>query len=264
MNIPHHHTRQLIATTLLAAPLLALATPPTDQFGSLASTCAGARNNSGLPVQTIDLASLFVLGESKCKEAFLPSMEKVSAKVKHAVSGSSSGNAQALPGGKLRVRTSNNNSNNGETGAAIAGFTDVLTIDSPGLTGTSGWFYYRVKVKGTLQVHGPSGVTFFRILPLVPHLVTGWKDWSAQTDWSQPDVVMNLDETAVVYAGFVFGQPFYLTTTAWAMSGGGNAHGTVEFDAKDSIRLKGVDHIVTYEGAPVNDYSLSSQAGLPW
>jgi hypothetical protein len=109
-----------------------------------------------------------------------------------------------------------------------------------------------------------SGATLFRILPLVPHLVTGWKDWSAQSDWSQPDVVINVDETAIVYASFVFGQPLNLTTTAWAISGGGNTHGSVTFDAKDSIRLKGVDHITTYEGAPVTDYSLSSQAGLPW
>ncbi len=76
--------------------------------------------------------------------------------------------------------------------------------------------------------------------------------------------MINVDETAVVAASFVFGQPLNLTTTAWAISGGGNAHGTVAFDAKDSIRLKGVDHIVTYEGAPVTNYTLSSQAGLPW
>ena len=162
------------------------------------------------------------------------------------------------------MRTANSNSDGGESGGAIAGFTDVLMIDAPGLAHTSGWLYYRVKVKGRLETHGLSGATFFRILPLVPHIVTGWRDWSAQTDWSQPDVVLDLDETAVVVAGFVFGEPLNLTTTAWAISGGSNAHGSVAFDAKDSIRLKGVDHITTYEGAPVTNYTLSSQAGLPW
>jgi len=257
-------TLSLTVAAGLTWPMLAAATPPTDQFGTLAHSCAGASSGSGVPVQSIDLASLFKPEDSKCKEAFSPAMALVKAKANHAVAGSSSGTAQAQPGGKLRVRTSNNNSNGGEMGAAIAGFTDVLMIDAPGLTNTSGWLYYRVKVKGTLETHGQSGATLFRILPLVPHLVTGWKDWSAQSDWSQPDVVLNVDETAVVYAGFVFGQPLNLTTTAWAISGGSNAHGTIVFDAKDAIRLKGVDHITTYEGAPVTNYSLSSQAGLNW
>lgn len=252
----------MVAATCL--PAFAMATPPTDQFGSLASVCAGARTANGVPVANIDLGSLFKPGESKCREAFSPAMDLVKAKVSHAVAGSSSAVAQALPGGKLRVRTSNANSDGGESGGAIAGFTDVLMIDAPGLTNTSGWLHYRVKVKGTLETHGLSGATFFRILPLVPHIVTVWKDWSAQSDWSQPDVVLNVDETVVVVAGFVFGQPLNLTTTAWAISGGSNAHGTVAFDAKDSIRLKGVDHITTYEGAPVTNYSLSSQAGLNW
>jgi hypothetical protein len=254
----------LATSSSLAWPSFATATPPIDQFGSLAYTCAGASSGNGVPVQNIELGTLFDPLDSKCREAFSPAMALVKAKASHAVSGSSSGVALALPGGRLRVRTSNNVTNNGEKGGAIAGFTDVLMIDAPGLANTSGWLYYRVKVKGSLETHGLSGATLFRILPLVPHLPTGWKDWSAQTDWSQPDVVLNVDETAIVYAAFVFGQPLNLTTTAWAISGGGNTHGTVVFDAKDSIRLKGVDHIVTYEGAPVTDYTLNSQAGLPW
>ncbi len=65
---------------------------------------------------------------------------------------------------------------------------------------------------------------------------------------------------------FLGGTVFRMTATgaAWAISSGGNTHGTVAFDAKDSIRLKGVDHITTYEGAPVTNYTLSSQAGLNW
>lgn len=255
--------RALALAASLACPVLATATPPTDQFGSLAYACAGERNSNGVPVQSIDLASLFT-AESTCKETFSPAMARVKAKASHAVAGSSSGTAQAEPGGRLRVRTSNNNTNNGETGGAIAGFTDVLMIDAPGLANTSGVLHYRVKVKGTLETHGLSGSTMFRILPLVPHLPTVWKDWKAQTDWSFPDVVINVDETAIVVANFVFGQPLNLTTTAWAISGGGNTHGTVAFDAKDSIRLKGVDHITTYEGAPVTNYTLISQGGLPW
>lgn len=263
ISFTHFIARVLAAAAGLTLPMWVSATPPIDQFGSLAYSCAGARNSNGVPVTNIELASLFT-EDSKCKEAFSPAMELVKAKANHAVSGSSSGNAQAQPGGKLRVRTSNSVTNNGETGGAIAGFTDVLLIDAPGLTNTSGVLYYRVKVKGTLETHGLNGLTLFRILPLVPHLPTIWKDWSAQTDWSLPDVTIVVDETAIVGANFVFGQPLNLTTTAWAISGGGNTHGTVAFDAKDSIRLKGVDHITTYGGAPVTDYTLSSQAGLPW
>ena len=259
-----HRTPQALALAVsLVLPMLASATPPIDQFGSLGYACAGARSTTGVPVQSIDLASLFT-EDSTCKEAFSPAMAQVKAKALHAVSGSSSGMAQAEPGGRLRVRTSNNNTNNGETGGAIAGFTDVLIIYAPGLANTSGVMHYRVKVKVTLETHGLSGSTVFRILPLVPHLPTVWKDWKAQTDWSLPDVVINVDETAIVVANFVFGQPLNLTTTAWAISGGGNTHGTVAFDAKDSIRLKGVDHITTYEGVPVTNYTLSSQGGLPW
>lgn len=248
----------------LAAPAMALATPPIDQFGSLANSCAGASSGNGVPVQSIDLQSLFDPNDSRCKEGFSPTMGKVGAKVSHAVTGSSSGFAQALPGGKLRVRTENNTSNNGEVGGAIAGFTDVLVIDAPGQADNTGLLYYRVKVKGTLQTHGLSGATFFRILPLTPHRPTFWKDWSAQSDWSQPDVVLNVDETVVVAAYFDFGKPLNLTTTAWAISGGGNTQGSVDFNAKDAIRLKGVDHITTWDGVPVTNYTISSQAGLPW
>jgi hypothetical protein len=254
----------LAASTSLAWPIFATATPPIDQFGSLAYTCAGASSGSGVPVQNIELSTLFDPLDSKCRETFSPAMALVKAKASHAVTGSSSGFAQSQPGGRLRVRTSNSTGNNGEVGAAIAGFTDVMMIDAPGQANNTGLLYYRVKVKGTLETHGLSGATLFRILPLVPHLVTFWKDWTAQTDWSQPDVVLNVDETVVVAAYFVFGQPLNLTTTAWAISGGGNTHGTVTFDAKDAIRLKGVDHITTWDGVPVNDYTLSSQAGLPW
>jgi hypothetical protein len=258
-------TLALAAAASLAWPAFAAATPPIDQLGSLAYSCAGASSGNGVPVTNIELASLFNPEDSKCKEGFSPAMALVKAKATHAVSGSSSGSAQAQPGGKLRVHTSNNVTNNGEVGAAIAGFTDVLMIDAPGLANTSGQLFYRVKVKGTLETHGLSGLTLFRILPLVPHLPTVWKDWSAQTDWSLPDVVINVDETAVVMANFVFGQPLNLTTTAWAISGGGNTHGSVDFDGKNAIVLKGVDHIIRLgDGATVTDYTLSSQAGLPW
>lgn len=263
-SLTRYTTRVLAAAAGLALPMWASATPPIDQFGSLAYSCAGASSGSGVPVQSIDLASLFNPEDSKCKEAFSPAMALVKAKANHAVSGSSSGNAQAQPGGKLRVRTSNNVTNNGEVGGAIAGFTDVLMIDAPGQANNTGLLYYRVKVKGTLETHGLNGATFFRILPLTPHRPTFWKDWSAQTDWSLPDVVLNVDETVVVAAYFDFGKPLNLTTTAWAISGGGNTHGSVDFDGKNAIVLKGVDHITTWDGVPVTDFTLSSQAGLPW
>lgn len=256
--------RALTAAASLALPLLASATPPTDQFGSLAYVCAGAPSGSGVPVQNIELATLFKPEDSKCREAFSPAMALVKAKASHAVTGSSAGFAQAQPGGKLRVRASNSTGNGGEMGAAIAGFTDVLMIDAPGQAGNTGLLYYRVKVKGTLEAHGLSGAAFFRILPLVPHRDTVWRDWSVQSDWSQPDVVLNIDETVVVRARFDFGKPLNLTTTAWAISSGADAQGSVMFDAKDSIRLKGVDHITTWDGLPVPNYSLSSQAGLNW
>lgn len=258
------NTHALALAVGVALPAFAAATPPIDQFGSLAYSCAGAASGNGVPVQSIDLGSLFNPEDSTCKEAFSPALAKVSAKANHAVTGSSSGFAQAQPGGKLRVRTSNSTTNNGEVGGAIAGFTDVLTIDAPGQVNNTGLLYYRVKVKGRLETHGLSGATFFRILPLTPHRPTFWKDWSAQSDWSQPDVVLNVDETVIVAAYFDFGKPLNLTTTAWAISGGGNTNGSVDFDAKDSIRLKGVDHVTTWDGVPVPNYTLTSQAGLPW
>ncbi len=257
-------TPALLAAAFAALPLLALATPPIDQVGRLAYSCAGTSSNNGMPVANIELSSLFDPADSICKEDFAPATGLVKAKANHAVSGASSGVAQALPGGRLRVRTSNSNTNNGESGGAIAGFTDVLVIDAPGQTGTSGILYYRMKVKGTLETHGPSGITVLRILPLVPHLTTMWVDWQAQTDWFTPNATITIDETVVVAAHFVFGQPMNLTTVAWAHSGGGNTQGTVAFDAPDSLRLKGVDHVTTYFGVPVSNYTLSSQSGLPW
>ena len=255
-----------LAAALLLVPLVAFATPPIDQFGSLAITCAGLRTGNGVPVQNIDLPSLFQPGNSVCKEAFSSAMAKVKAKAHHSADGVSTGSgaAQAMPGGKLSVRTSNSTTDNGDSAGAIAGFTDVLMIDAPEHTGTSGILYYRVKVKGSLETHGLAGQALFRILPLVPHLTTTWRDWHVQTDWSLPDAKITVDETVVVSANFVFGQPLNLTTVAWAISGGGNTHGSVDFDGKNAVQLKGVDHITTYFGVPVTDYSLSSQSGLNW
>lgn len=264
--VPAIAPRPARVAALLAAvlPLLAAATPPIDQPGTLAYSCAGAPSANGMPVTNIELSSLFLPGDSKCREAFSQAFVKVKAKATHAVAGSSGGVAQALPGGKLRVRTSSSAEAGGETGGAIAGFTDVLLIDAPGLTGTSGILHYRMKVKGRLHVQGLSGITLLRILPLAPHLTTTWKTWSAQTDWSLPEVTIDLDEIAVVSTNFVFGLPLNLTTVAWAHSGGFTANGSVAFDAPDALRLKGVDHVTTYEGLPVTGYTLQSQAGLPW
>lgn len=262
--------RALAAAAGLALPMGVSATPPIDQLGNLAYTCGGLASGSGLPVQNIDLASLFAPGESVCKEAFDPAMAKIKAKVTHSGSrGTGGGNAQAQPGGKLRVRASNDAvGDGGEVGGALAGFTDVLTIDAPGLSGQPGVLHYRVKVKGTLETHGPSGGALFRVLPISSRPPTIWKDWGVATDIVTPDAFLAVDETVVVTTNLVFGEPLRLTTVGWAHAGiraqGGTGHGTVAFDGKNAFRLKGVDHITTLAGTPVTDYTLSSQAGLPW
>ena len=252
------------AAACLALPLLAGATPPTDQIGTLSYVCAGAPSSEGIPVQNIELQVLFDPGNSTCRESFSGTLEKVTTKVNHSGAGSSSAMAQALPGGRLRVYTSNQTSSGGQAAGAIAGFTDTLLIDAPGLTGTTGWLRYRMKVKGTLQTHGTNGSTFLRILPLSPGKTANWVNWNAQTDWAFPDVVIAVDETVVVAILFAFGQPFDLTTVAWAVSSGGNTQGSVDFDAFTSLRLKGIDQVTTLAGVPVTQYTFSSQAGLPW
>ena len=126
----------------------------------------------------------------------------------------------------------------------------------------------KVHVKGTVETHGPSGGAVFRLLPLSPYLPTIWKDWGVATDIVTPDAFLAVDETVVVATNLVFGEPLTLTTVGWGHAGiraqGGTGHGIVAFDGKKAFRLKGVDHITTYEGAPVTDYTLSSQAGLNW
>jgi hypothetical protein len=262
--------RHMAAVAALAASGLAMATPPVDQFGSFASTCGGLASGAGLPVANIDLASLFAPGESACKEDFDAAMGKAKAKISHSgPRGTGGGNAQAQPGGKLRVRASNDAvGDGGEVGGALAGFTDVLTIDAPGLSGQPGLVYYKVHVKGTLETHGPSGGATFRLLPLSSRLTVVWKDWSVATDIVTPDAFLAVDETAVVAVSLVFGEQFTLTTVGWAHAGiraqGGTGHGTVAFDGKNAVRLQGVDHVTTYEGVPVTNYTLTSQAGLPW
>jgi hypothetical protein len=262
-------TLALAAAGSLAWPTLAGATPPIDQPGSFAYTCGGLASGSGLPVQNIDLAGLFAPGESICKEKFDAAMGKVKAKVEHSgPRGTGGGFAQAFPGGKVRVRASNNAvGDGGEVGGALAGFTDVLTVDVPGLAGEPGVLYYKVRVKGTLETHGPSGGVVFRVLPLAPR-TTVWKDWSVATDIVTPDAFLAVDETAVVAASIVFGEQFPLTTVGWAHAGiraqGGTGHGSVSFDGKNAFRLKGVDHVTKLDGSPVTDYTVTSQVGLPW
>ncbi|MGM9486474.1 hypothetical protein [Ideonella sp. YS5] len=259
----------MAAAASLAWPTFVAATPPVDQLGSFAYTCGGLASGSGLPVQNIDLSGLFAPGESVCKENFEAAMSKVTAKVTHTgPRGTGGGFAQALPGGRLRVRASNNAvGDGGEVGGALAGFTDVLRVDAPGLVGEPGVLYYQVRVKGTLESHGPSGGVVFRVLPLAPR-TTVWKDWSVATDIVTPDAFLAVDETAVVAASIVFGEQFTLTTVGWAHAGiraqGGTGHGSVSFDGKKAFRLKGVDHVTRLDGSPVTDYTVTSQAGLPW
>jgi len=263
-------TSALAAVASVAWPMLAAATPPIDQLGSFSYACGGRASGSGFPVGNINLAGLFAPGESVCKEDFDASMAKARAKVDHSgPRGTGGGIAQGLPGGKARVRASNNAVGDGEeVGGALAGFTDVLTIDAPGLTGTSGVVYYKVQVKGTLETHGPSGGAVFRVMAISPRLPTIGKDWGIGSDIVTPDVFLAVDETVVVAAGLVFGEPFTLTTVGWAHAAvraqGGTGHGIVAFDSKKAFRLKGVDHVTTWDGLPVTGYSLSSQAGLPW
>lgn len=269
-SLTRRASRALVVSACLTVPMLAAAVPPTDQFGSLAYACGGVASGAGLPVSNIDLASLFKPGESVCKEAFDPAMGKLKAKANHSgPRGTGGGSGQAQPGGKLRVRASNDAVGEGsEVGGALAGFTDALTIDAPGLGGQSGILYYKVHVKGNLETHGPSGGATFRLLPLAPRVTLLWKDWSVASDIVVPDAFLAVDETAVVAVSLVFGEPFTLTTVGWAQAGiraaGGTGHGVVAFDGKNAIRLMGVDHITTYEGVPVTNYTLTSQAGLPW
>ena len=263
-------TLALTVAAGLAWSMLAAATPPTNQAGTLAYTCGGRASGSGLPVQSIDLASLFWPGESVCKEAFDASMALAKAKVNHSgPRGTGGGTAAALPGGKVRVRASNNAVGDGsEVGGALAGFTDVLTIDAPGLSGQPGVLHYKVRVKGTLETHGPSGGAVFRVLPVSSRPPTVWKDWGVATDIVTPDAFLAVDETVVVATNLVFGEPLTLTTVGWGHAGiraqGGTGHGIVAFDGKKAFLLKGVDHVTTLDGTPVTNYTLGSQAGLPW
>lgn len=262
-------TLALAAAASLTWPTFAAATPPIDQLGSFAYTCGGLASGAGFPVGSIDLGSLFAPGESVCKEDFDATMVKAKSQVSHSgPRGVGSGTAMALPG-KVRVRASNNAvGDGGEVGGALAGFTDVLTIDAPGLSGTPGVVYYKVQVKGTLETHGPSGGAAFRVMAISPRVPTLGKDWGIGSDIVTPDVFLAVDETVVVAAGLVFGEQFTLTTVGWGHAGiraqGGTGHGIVAFDNKKSFRLKGVDHITMSDGTPVTNYTLSSQAGLPW
>lgn len=271
----HQPTRHLLARTAtlcacLAWPALALATPPTNVLGDFAYVCGGVASGSGLPISNIDLGALFKPDESACKEKFDPLMGRVKAKISHSgPRGTGGGTAEAQPGGRLRVRASNDAVGDGsEVGGAVAGFTDVLTIQAPGLDGQPGKFYYKVRVKGTLETHGPSGGATLRVMPLSPRVTFAWKDWSVATDITTPDAFLAVDETAVLAVGFVFGEPFTLTTVAWAQAGiralGGTGHGQLAFDGRKAFRLQGVDHVTTYDDAPVTNFSVTSQAALPW
>jgi hypothetical protein len=57
-TLPARFTTHALALAVgVALPALAAATPPIDQFGSLAYSCAGASSGNGVPVQSIDLGS---------------------------------------------------------------------------------------------------------------------------------------------------------------------------------------------------------------
>ncbi len=263
-------TLSVLATLTVAAlslPVAAHAVPPLDQLGNYAYTCSGVINGNGLP--GIELRVLFDPNNVACKEVFDPQQGAVKANKSFAGSsgGTGTGSGKALTGGRLQVSASNH-ALAGEAGSAIAGFTDVLTIDAPGLTGINGVLFYKVKLTGSGEAHGASGASSFWLTASVPHYADTHATWGVSTDIFTPDASFAVNETVVMSHVFVFGVPFELSTFAWAHAGvralGAQGHASVNFNSPNAIRLKGIDHVTTLPGVLVPTYTFASQGNLPW
>jgi hypothetical protein len=248
---------------LAVLSLPARSTPPIDQPGTLSFSCAGHAN--GNAYDGINQADGFTAGQFKCKEAFSPQLAKVKSSAAYTAGGGGTASGRGIAAGPVLRLSASNNASQGEAGSVIVGFTDTVRIDAPGRSGY-GTLFYKIRVKGTLETHGPSGSASLTLWPLSNFLVTE-KKWSISTDWTAPDASLNLQEVAVIATNFVFGQPLTITTVARAIAGirsvDGTGHGLVDFSGPGAIKLLGIDR-VEVDGAPITDYSFQSAAGLPW
>lgn len=258
--------RMAWAGAALASTAPALATPPIDQLGSFSYTCAGRANGNGF--DGLHLEQTFVPGAYQCDEAFEPAGAKNRAKVSHTGVGGAMANGKArAAGAHMSLSLASVTSVEGSEGAkALAGFTDRLTIDSPGLTGLTGTLRYRVKVQGRLEALSGKGAAALWVYPIHPQ-----SSGNTQVKWgARPDVppgFLEVDEVAEISTTFVFGQPFLLTTVAFGASGtfAGFSLGTASVQAYENraLLLKGVAS-VSQANTPVSTYALVSEAGLKW
>ncbi|MFO1340769.1 MAG: hypothetical protein U1F53_21530 [Burkholderiaceae bacterium] len=261
MKTIHH----LVAATGIALFNPAQATPPLDQPGSLAYSCAGHGN--GNAYNGIDQETSFYPGEYKCKEAFDPLGGKVSAKA--AYSGPAGGSASSKGQAKWGSLKGQDDSNTvtGEAGRTIIGFNDRWTLNSPTRQGDYAVVTVSLKTVGHIEAHGPSGSSALAASLRANSAAASSKTWAVSTDIYQPDAILDIDETFELSFETNIGKPTMLSTILTAQSGARAAEGighALTRASKPGLTWNGIVKVTDYFNQPITDWTLTSDSGIDW
>jgi len=213
-----------------------------------------------------------------------------SASADAAYSGGSTSNSGSSSAGMgyFQAHSSNNAPNNSAFALAIGngGWSDLLTVDSPGLTGQTGYMQFTLDVSGSLFASGFAGSAALTVtgykdggqLLLNPLFDAGDSDplstdrqygnWAVATYGNPPTDQKTVKDTLTFAVPITFGTQFKLGIYANSRAGmrsssgvAGNSTANSNFDM--GLSWGGV--VAVYHGlTPIDEYSISSASGTNW
>lgn len=288
--IPTAYTLSMALVPIAAACATAHAglkwnTAPTP--GGFIQACAGQQTGGGGSWPGDDFTAIFIGPADLHEEAFNGSTSASTSAI--FASGNLSNSAGGTVGmGYIQVHSANNapNSSSFPLGVANGGWSDLLTVDSPGLTGQTGYMQFTLDVSGDLFASGFAGSAAFT--------VTGYKDtgqlmvnslfdpggsdvigtdrqygnWAVATYGNPPTDGKTVNDTITFAVPITFGTQFKLSICANSRAGmrsssGVQGNSTAQSTFDMGLTWGGV--VAVYHGlTPIDEYTITSATGTNW
>jgi hypothetical protein len=251
--------------------------------GGFVQACAGPSTGGASPWPGSDVTAYFTAPGSVVHEQSFSGDASAHRTAAYAA-GSTANACDAQSGLGWAILSATNDAPNSSSFAgseANGGWTETFRIDSPGLTGMTGYMQFTLNVTGSLHAAGFAGSASF--------LVTGYKD-NAQlminglfnkggsdalsTDrqygnWavsSSPDSGKTVTDTVTFAVTFTYGTPFKLGIYGLAkasMRSSSGVSGNSTADANFQLTWGGVSWV--YFGLfPNSNYTITSGTGVDW
>ena len=256
--------------------------------GGFLQACAGPSTPGSSPWPGSDFTALYTAPGSDVQE--LPFTGVGSAALAAAYSGGNTSNGceGATGMGYAQLSAHNNAPNNSSFAGADAngGWSEIFTVNSPGLNGQTGFMQFTLDVSGTLFASGFAGSSSFKVtgykdgVQLVANplfdagnsdpLGTGsqYGNWAVATFGNPPTAGKTVVDTVTFAVPITFGTPFKLGIYAVARAGMRSSSGvagnsTAQTDFSDGLTWGGVAAV--YHGmTPIGDYTIVSGTSVDW